>query len=94
VTNNDRIYYSHDAETHANHATVRLTLLCLAVGLGIGAVLALMYAPTTGKKVRNELAKTVEDGLQNGREAVAPMVKNLGKDFDELQKNVEDRLKR
>ena len=93
MTNNDRIYYSHDAETHAMHNTALLTVLFLAVGLGIGAVLALMFAPTTGKKARHELAKTVEDGLQNGRDAVAPMVKSLEKDIDELQKNVEQRLK-
>lgn len=93
MTNNDRIYYSHDAEIHAMNASIRLTLVCLALGLGVGAVLALLFAPTSGKKTRGEFAKTVEDGLQAGREAVEPMVKHLGKDIDALQKNVEERLK-
>jgi len=92
MMNNDRIYYSHNAETHALRAMLRLTLLCLTIGLGIGAVLALLFAPASGKKIRDELAKTVEDGLQNGREAVEPMVKRLEKDFDELHKSVEERL--
>ena len=90
--NNDRIYYSHDAETHAMHSMLRLTAICLIAGLGIGAVLTLLLAPTSGKKIRDGLTKTVEDGLQNGREAVEPMVKRLEKDFDELQKNVEEHI--
>ena len=94
MTNNDRIYYSHDAEAHAMHATIRLTLVCLTLGLGIGAALALLFAPSSGKKTRGEFARTVEDGLHSGREAVQPMVKHLEKDFDELQKNVEEHLKR
>ncbi len=90
--NSDRIYYSHDAETRAQQAMTRLTLLCLLLGLGIGAALALLFAPATGKNFRNELAKTVEDGLQNGREVVEPLVKHLGNDIAELQKNVEERV--
>ena len=90
--NNDRIYYSHNAETQAMHATIRLTLLFLTIGLGIGAILALLFAPASGKKIRDELAKTVEDGLESGREAVEPMVKRLEKDFDELHKRVEERV--
>ena len=92
MTNNDRIYYSHDAETHAMHATTRLILLCLALGLGIGSVLALLFAPSSGKKTRGEFARTVEDGLQSGRDAVEPMVKHLEKDVADLQKNVEKRI--
>ena len=90
--NNDRIYYSHDSEKHAMRAMIRLTLLFLVIGVGIGAVLALLFAPTSGKKTRAELAKTVEDGWQTGRDAVEPMVKHLEQDFDELHKNVEERI--
>ena len=90
--NNDRIYYSHDAEEHAMRVIIGLTVLCLTVGLGIGGVLALLFAPTSGKKIRAELTKTVEDGWQNGRDAVEPMVQRIEKDFDELHKNVEDRI--
>ena len=90
--NNDRIYYSHNSEVRATRFMIRLTVLCLIIGLGIGAVLALLFAPVSGKKIREELARTVEDGLQNGRETVEPMVKRLEKDVDELHKNVEERI--
>jgi gas vesicle protein len=91
--NNDRVYYSHDAETHALRARTVLTLVFLAFGLGIGAILALLLAPTSGKKTRHELVKNVEDGLNSGRDALEPVVKRLEAEFAELRKNVEERLK-
>ncbi len=91
--NNDRVYYSHNAEIHAVRDMTRLMALCLMVGLGIGAVIALLFAPTSGKKVRDDLTKTVEQGLKEGREAVEPVVKRVEKEFGELQKNVEGHLK-
>lgn len=91
--NNDRIYYSHEAETRAQQAMTRLTILLLMVGLGLGAALALLFAPASGQKLRKELAKTFEEGLQNGREVVEPLVKHLGKDIAELQKTVEEGVK-
>jgi len=91
--NNDRVYYSHDAEVHAMRDKTLLTAVFLLLGLGIGAVLALLFAPTTGKATRHDLAKNVEDGLRNGREALDPVVKRLEKEFADLRKNVEERMK-
>ncbi len=89
---NDRIYYSHDAEIHAAREMTKIMVLCLMVGLGIGAALALLFAPTSGKTIRQDLAKSVEEGLQTGRETVEPMVKRVEKELGELQKNVEEHL--
>jgi gas vesicle protein len=91
--NNDRVYYSHDAETHAMRVRTVLTLIFLTFGLGIGAILALLFAPTSGKKTRHELAKSVEDGLNSGRDALEPVVRRLEAEFAEMRKNVEERLK-
>jgi gas vesicle protein len=91
--NNDRIYYSHDAETHAMRDRTVLTLVCLTFGLGIGAALALLFAPTSGKVTRHDLARSVEDGLHTGRDTIEPVVKRVEKEFDELKKNVEEHLK-
>ena len=90
--NNDRIYYSHDAETLAKREMTALTMLALTLGLGIGALLALLFAPSSGKKVRHNLAQSVEAGLNDGREVVEPVVKRLEEEFAELRKKVEERL--
>lgn len=90
--NSDRIYYSHGAKMRAVREMARATLLCLMVGLGIGAVLALLFAPSSGKKIRARLAKSMEQGLKDGREMVEPMVEQVEKEFSELKKNVEKRM--
>jgi gas vesicle protein len=82
MNNNDRIYYSHNAQMAAMRKITGLTLLCLAFGLGIGSVLALLFAPASGSKTRHDLVESAE-----------PMVKRLEEQFTELRKNVEDRLK-
>lgn len=92
--NNDRIYYSHDAEMHAMRERTLMTLVLLTLGLGIGAALALLFAPSSGKKTRHDFAKSVGDGMQDGRDAVEPTVQRLEEKFNELVKTVEDRLKK
>ena len=87
----ERIYYSHDAETHALGAAKRSTLLFLAGGLAIGAAAALLFAPSSGKKTRHDLGQAVEEGLQSGREAVGPAVKQVEKELADLRKNIEER---
>ena len=90
--NSDRIYYSHGAKMRAVREMARATLLCLMVGLGIGAVMALLFAPSSGKKIRAQLAKSMEQGLNHGRDAVEPMVKRVEKEFDGLHKSIEEHI--
>ena len=90
--NTDRVYYSHDSEMQAIRKMTVLTLLCLSFGLGIGAALALLFAPASGKTTRHDLAMRVEEGLQTGRETVEPMVKRVEKELVELKKTVEERM--
>jgi gas vesicle protein len=89
---NDRIYYSHDAEAQAMGDRAKSTLLYLMFGLGIGTALALLFAPSSGKKTRADLAQTVEDGLNTGREAVEPLVKRVEEEFGNLRQSVEEHV--
>lgn len=91
--NNDRIYYSHDAEMQAMRDRTMLALVFLGLGVGIGTALALLFAPSSGKTARHDLAKNVEEGMNTGREAVEPLVKRLEEKFADLRKSVEERLK-
>jgi gas vesicle protein len=90
--NNDRVYYSHDAETQAKREMIALTMLALTLGLGIGALLALLLAPSSGKKARHDLAQSLGGNWGNGRDAVDPMVKRLEEKVGELLKTVEERV--
>jgi gas vesicle protein len=90
---NDRIYYSHEAEMYMKRDRTLLAMLFLTFGLGIGATIALLFAPTSGKITRQELTNNIEDRVQAGREAVDPMVKRVEKKFDEVKESVNDHRK-
>jgi len=91
--NNERIYYSHDGEVQAARDRTVLALVFLMLGLGVGAGLSLLFTPMSGKKVRDGLSQTLEQGLKDTREKVEPMVEHVEKELGALKKNVEERLK-
>jgi gas vesicle protein len=91
--NNERIYYSRDAEKYAMRRTSILTFLCISGGLAVGAALALLFAPSSGEKTRKTLAENIGEGVSTGRESLEPVIKKLEDQFNDLRKNVEERLK-
>jgi gas vesicle protein len=91
--NNERIYYSQEAEIRAMRNRTVLALVFMTFGLGIGAALALLFAPSSGKTTRHEIAESVDDGLHASRETVEPIIKRLEDQFNDLRKNVEEHLK-
>ncbi|MBN1920963.1 MAG: YtxH domain-containing protein [Anaerolineae bacterium] len=92
MTNNDRVYYSHNAEIQVRREIIVLTTLTLTLGLGIGAMLALLFAPSSGEKARHNLVQGIEEEWGNDRDTVDPMVKRLEEKFGEMLKNVEERV--
>ena len=87
----ERIYYSHDAETHTLSAAKRSMVLFMAGGLAMGAAVALLLAPSSGEKTRDDLGQALEEGLNSGREALGPAVKKLEKELADLRKSIEER---
>lgn len=89
---NSRIYYSKEAESAAMRRITVMTVLFMALGLGVGAVMALLYAPNAGKKTRHSLSQSIEEGLESGQDAIEPVVKRLEKEMGELRQTVEERI--
>jgi len=87
--NNERIYYSHDAEMHVMRIRALITLVFLTFGLAIGAGLALLFAPATGKTTRHNISKTIEEGMQTGRDTVEPMMKQAKTDLTKLREKID-----
>ncbi len=90
---NDRIYYSREAEQMAAQQRTILALIVMLLGLGLGAVVALLFAPRKGDDVRKDLADQAGHLYDNGREATSKTMKELQKDIDKLRGDVEERLK-
>lgn len=89
---NDRIYYSRAAEERAKREQMVLTVVFLLLGLSIGAVLALLFAPSSGRDTRQEISSTVGEQVETGREATNRALHRLESEFAELRKRLEDRL--
>ena len=93
MNNTERVYYSNEAENYAMRERTVLAMLFLTFGLAVGATLALLFAPSSGKIIRHDLVKNAETGFANGRDAVEPIVKRVEKEFVDLKKNVEEHRK-
>jgi gas vesicle protein len=91
---NDRIYYSHEAEMQERRTRTLLAAIVLLVGASVGTLVAMIFAPQTGKDTRQMLANGAEGVYENGRETTSKMVQGLRKEFDKLRKDVEDHLQK
>ncbi|MBZ0297264.1 MAG: YtxH domain-containing protein [Anaerolineae bacterium] len=88
----NRIYYSREAEMQANREKTIAVILFLAFGLGVGAVLALLFAPRSGEQVRHEIGHALEDRFGNVEQELSGRFSRMEKDFSELSKRVDERL--
>lgn len=87
----DRIYYSREAEEQAMRERNAAIIAFMVIGITVGAVLALLFAPRSGEKTRAELADALDEGFNEGRKASGDALERLEKDFADLRKRVEDR---
>ena len=61
-------------------AATKLTYLL--VGGGIGAVLALLFAPKSGEELRGDIADASRKGLEKGKEAAAQLQERAGEYYE------------
>ena len=78
----DRIYYSQEAEEQAKRQRQMLASLFLMLGAGMGAALALLFAPNDGEKNRQYVASRGNDLAQAG-------IEKLGEEISHLRERVE-----
>ena len=57
-------------------ATTKLTYLL--IGGGIGAILALLFAPKSGEELRGDIADATRKGLEKGKETAAQLQEKAG----------------
>lgn len=69
----------HDHDSGDNIST-RLTYFL--VGAGIGAVLALLFAPKSGEELRNDIADATRKGIDKSKEAAAQLGTKASEYYD------------
>lgn len=69
--------HEYDRETSAS---TKLTYLL--IGGGIGAIVALLFAPKSGEELRGDIADATRKGLEKGREAAGQIGERAGEYYE------------
>ncbi|MGH7784882.1 MAG: YtxH domain-containing protein [Candidatus Binatia bacterium] len=67
-------------ERNQNNATTKLTYLL--IGGGIGAVIALLFAPKSGVELRGDIADATRKGIEKSKEAASQLQDKAGEYYD------------
>jgi gas vesicle protein len=62
---NERIYYSQEAAQRAERDRFMLAVIVSAIGIAIGAVVALLLAPRAGEETRRTLGSTLDQAANH-----------------------------
>jgi len=90
----DRIYYSREAEVRAQRERTMMAIVLLGFGLGVGAIMALLFAPRSGEETRKDITDRIEPRLDHARDVTNTTVENLQRDLSRLRDEMETRLHR
>lgn len=70
----------YENEREESSATTKLTYLL--IGGGIGAVLALLFAPKSGEELRGDIADATRKGLEKSKETAAQLQEKAGEYYE------------
>ncbi len=73
-------------EYDRDDASVATKLTYLLVGGGIGAVIALLFAPKSGEELRGDIADVTRKGIEKSKETAAQIQERAG-DYYEVSKD-------
>src|SRR5260221_9346010 len=83
-----RLLMGRDYERDETSAATKLTYLI--VGGGIGAVLALLFAPKSGQELREDIADATRKGIEKSKEAAAQMQERAGEYYEATRDKASD----
>ncbi len=69
-------------EYEREESSVATKLTYLLVGGGIGAILALLFAPKSGEELRGDIADATRKGLEKSKEAAAQLQEKAGEYYE------------
>lgn len=70
----------NDYERDQNNAATKLTYLL--IGGGIGAVIALLFAPKSGVELRGDIADATRKGIEKSKEAASQLQDKAGEYYE------------
>ena len=78
----------HNNENEGSNAASKLTFLL--IGGGIGAVLALLFAPKSGVELREDIADATRKGIEKSKEAASQLQDRAGEYYEATRERATD----
>lgn len=78
----------HEYEREESSASTKLTYLL--VGGGIGAILALLFAPKSGQELRGDIADATRKGIEKGKEVGGHLQEKAGEYYEVSREKAEE----
>lgn len=75
-------------EREETSATTKLTYLL--IGGGIGAIVALLFAPKSGHELRGDIADATRKGLEKSKEAASQLQERAGEYYEVTKERAEE----
>src|SRR3954462_11910222 len=72
----------NDNDFRGNDSEVSTKLTYLLIGGGIGAVLALLFAPKSGEELRGDIADATRKGIEKGKETATQLQERAGEYYE------------
>ena len=69
-------------DDYRDDTSVSTKLTYLLIGGGIGAVIALLFAPKSGVELRGDIADATRKGIEKGRETAAQLQEKAGEYYE------------
>ncbi len=77
-------------EREREESSVNTKLTYLLIGGGIGAILALLFAPKSGQELREDIADVTKKGLEKSKEAAAQIQDRAGDYYEVTRERAHD----
>src|ERR1700689_153837 len=62
----------------------------LCIGVGVGAVLGILFAPKSGEEIRDDIANTVPDGVDEVRARAAKTVRGARRFVNDAKERIDE----
>jgi gas vesicle protein len=90
------IKYSYEPKVEEimprNHSKWNHPVSALCIGLGVGAVLGILFAPKSGEETRDDIAGTVNDGIDEVRARAAKAARGARRFADQTREQVNEAI--
>ena len=82
------IYSAMRYENERDNTSTKLTYLL--IGGGIGAVIALLFAPKSGEELRGDIADATRKGIEKGKETASQLQERAGEYYEVGRERAEE----